>query len=455
MTARMAAYQALLHLEKRRIHPDELLRSILSRYAHLSSVDKAFATELVYGVLRWQGRLDWHIGRLSKVPLEKIDFSIKVILRLGLYQLLFLDRVPSYAAVSEMVKIARSTHSRHLSSFVNAILRRASERSSDEWDWPDVAKEPIKHLAVMTAHPEWLIEKLLKTMGYDEVEAFCRANNIVAPLVLRVNRIGREEVIQWLKENYPNTSEITPTRYAPYGVIVRGLRADISETEIYRAGFIQVQDEASQLVAYLVDPLPGERILDLCCGFGIKSAQLASIMNDRGEIVAVDVASWKLEALRENMARLGISIVRPVQGDVLELDPNRIGFFDRVLLDAPCTGWGTVRRNPDIKWRSHPRSPWRMSNLQKELLDRAARFVRPGGILVYSTCSVFFDENEQVAFNFQRNHNWKEISPQGLLEKVFVCKEEAATFVDRGFFKTMPHLHGMDGFFGAVWQKPK
>lgn len=450
----MVAYQALLHLEKRKVHVDELLRSILSRYAHLNPADRALTTELVYGVLRWQKRLDWYIDQLSKVPLDKMDFSIKIILRLGIYQLFFLDRIPQYAAVNEMVKIARATHPKHLSSFVNAILRRASEKSTDEWNLPDKTKDPIRHLAVTSSHPEWLIEKLLKTMSYDEVAAFCNANNTVAPIVLRVHHMDRDDVIRWFREHYPSIHEIFPARYAPAGVVLKGLRTDISETELYKAGLIQVQDEASQLVAYLVSPLPGERVLDLCCGFGVKSAQMASIMENKGKIVAVDISSWKLEALRENMTRLGVSIVEPVNADVLELSPEKIGTFDRVLLDAPCTGWGTVRRNPDIKWKTHPRDPWRMSKLQKELLDKASRFVQPGGTLTYSTCSVFPDENDQVAVEFQKNHNWEEIPAGELLGKVIYSEDDVLSLTDGNFLRTMPHIHGTDGFFGAVWRKP-
>ena len=454
MTARMAAYQALLHLEKRRIHPDEVLRTTFSRYGHLSQADRALTTELVYGTIRWQGRLDWYIRQLSRTPMEKLESSVKILLRLGLYQLFFLDRVPSYAAVNETVKIARATHPRHLVSFINAILRKASKKSHEDWSFPDMNREPVKYLAVMTSHPEWVIEKLLKTMSYDEVRAFCEANNRVAPLVIRVEKnkgVNRDDVINWFEKNYPDADEILPTRYAPWGVIVKGLRSDISETELYKAGVIQVQDEASQLIAYLVDPKPGERVLDLCCGFGVKSAQLASLMEDKGEIVAVDVSAWKLEALQENMARFGISIVKPLHGDILELDPEKIGLFDRVLLDAPCTGWGTVRRNPDIKWKTHPRDPWRMGKLQKELLGKAAQFVRPGGTLTYSTCSVFPDENDQVAASLRETMEWEEVPVRNLLEMAHV--QNADFLTDGNFFRTWPHIHGMDGFFGVTWRK--
>jgi 16S rRNA (cytosine967-C5)-methyltransferase len=387
--------------------------------------------------------------------MEKMESSVKILLRLGLYQLFFLDRIPSYAAVNETVKIARATHPRHLVSFVNAILRKASERSPDDWELPDVGIEPVKYLAVMTSHPEWVIEKLLKTMNYDEVAAFCEANNRVAPLVIRVQPgkgMSRDEVISWFKENCPDVTEVSPARYAPLGVIVRGLRSDISETELYKAGIVNVQDEASQLIAYLVNPKPGERVLDLCCGFGVKSAQLASLMGNDGEIIAVDVSAWKLEALEKNMVRLGISIVKPLAGDILELNPEKIGLFDRVLIDAPCTGWGTVRRNPDIKWKTHPRDPWRMGKLQKELLIKAAQFVRPGGTLTYSTCSIFPDENDQVAASFEEAFPWEEIPAHKLLEKASV--KDADVLTDGKFLRTLPHIHEIDGFFGVTWLRP-
>lgn len=442
INARVLAFQILLHMDRAASHPDRLIRGMLGRHERLEERDRALLTELVYGVLRWQGRLDWHIDQLSRTRPEKIDPAVRILLRLALYQILMLDRIPDHAAVNEAVNMAKTTQPAYLVKFVNGILREALRRRSG-WMWPEASEEPGKYIAVTTAHPIWYAERLLHEFGFEETLDICNANNTVAPMTLRVNALktSTDTILRWCVEH---GIDAEPSGVVPTAVRLTGLRRDLAETSIYRDGLVQVQDEASQIVSALVAPRAGERVLDLCAGFGGKSTHLGILMGDRGEVVAVDNSAWKLEELRKNARRQGLRIIKPHTADLLEFSPGTGDLFDRVLLDAPCSGFGTLRRNPDIKWRRHLKDPRRFGRIQKEMLDHAARFVKPGGTLVYSACTLFREENEAVAEHFAASHpDWR-IEPFGP-DLPDACRGMAAG----SFFRTWPHRHQVDGFFAA------
>lgn len=446
ISSRSLAYQVLLHLNRKVSHPDRLIRAMLERHSRLDERDRALLTELVYGVLRWQGRLDWHIDQLSKIKPKKIDPEVRILLRLALYQILLLDRIPPHAAVNETVKLAKATQPPHLVGFVNALLREALRREN-AWNWPPEEKDPAAFLAVTTSHPLWFVQKCLKELGPEETRALCLANNAIAPMALRVNtlRTSTSEVIQALRGR---GIEADPSPLLPHAVRVSGFRQDISRLPLFQEGWVQVQDEASQLVSLLVSPRPGERVLDLCSGFGGKSTHLGILMKNEGEILAVDQSAWKLEELRRNAERQGVDIVKILANDVLELNPGKTGEFDRVLLDAPCSGFGALRRKPDIKWRRHLKDPYRFSQLQKKLLDQASSFVKKGGVLVYATCTFFAEEDEGVAGYFADGHPGWNVEPAGNF-----LPESCGAMVEGDFFKSWPHRHGLDGFFGARWRR--
>lgn len=446
ISVRSLAHQILLHLEQKSGYPDRLLRATMRRHPNLDPRDRALLTELVYGVLRWQGRLDWHIDQLSKIRPDKIAPVTRVLLRIALYQLFFLDRIPAHAAVNEAVSLCKATQPQHVARFVNGLLREAVRRG-DDWVWPPFETAMDERISVLHAHPLWFVRRCIQEFGVEAAEALCEVNNRPAPMILRVNGLKTtvEEAVDGLREEGLEASEAPNVADA---VQIVNPKLDIASTRAFRDGWIQVQDEASQLVAHLVSPTPGDRVLDLCAGFGGKTTHLAILMRDEGEILAVDRSAWKLEELEENARRQGISIVRTLSQDVVEMDTAGTGLFDRVLIDAPCSGFGVLRRNPDIKWRRHPKDPYRFSQLQAQLLDRAARFVRPGGTLVYATCTVFEEENERVAAGFMEGHvGW--------------VQESAAPFLPGGhdrwtagpYFRTWPHRHTMDGFFGARFRR--
>ncbi|SPF51703.1 Sun protein [Syntrophobacter sp. SbD1] len=446
ITSRTLAYQVLLHLEQKASHPDRLIRTTLERHSGLEVRDRALLTELVYGVVRWQGRLDWHIDQLSRTSPGKIAPAVRVLLRLAMYQVLFLDRVPDHAAVNDTVELAKTSQPPYVVKFINAILRQAS-RKGDEWNWPDSVKDPAAHLAVMTSHPIWLVRRLIDEMGIEEAGLFCEANNRIAPTVFRVNTLkgSREEAIESLKSE---GIEAAPSPLLEHAVRAKSLRRDVTGTDAFRQGLLQTQDEASQLVSLLLSPLPGERVLDLCCGLGVKSSHIAILMKNQGEVLSVDNSAWKLEEAQKSAQRQGIAIIRTAAEDVMTLQPESAGLFDRVLLDAPCTGLGTIRRKPDIKWRRHIKDPYRLAQLQKELLSYASRFLKPGGVLVYATCTVLGDENESVAGSLGLLH------PELALEPAAENLPHACcNMVSGPYYRSLPHKHDVDGFFSARWRR--
>ncbi len=445
VTSRTLAYQILLHLEQKASHPDRLIRTALERHSLLDERDRALLTELAYGVVRWQGRLDWHIDELSRTRPDKIAPAVRVLLRLALYQILFLDRIPDHAAVNDAVDIAKTSQPPHVIRFINAILREAA-RKGGRWNWPDPEKDPALYTAVMTSHPVWLVRKLIDEIGPEETELFCESNNRIAPTVFRVNALKatRAEAIDSLRTEGIDTA---PSPWLEQALRAPAPRRDMTGTAAFREGWIQAQDEASQIVSHLLAPLPGERVLDLCSGLGVKSAHIAILMRNEGEVLSVDRSAWKLEELRKNAQRQGITIIRTHAEDISTLQPQSVGLFDRVLLDAPCTGLGTMRRKPDIKWRRHIKDPYRLSQLQKELLSHAAQFLKAGGVLVYSTCTVLKDEDESVVQHLSESHLELAIEPAA--ENLpYTCREMASG----PYCRSWPQKHDMDGFFSARWR---
>ena len=448
INARRLAYQILLNLERQTSFPDRLINTALQRYPSLQEEDRALLTELVYGELRWRGLLDWHLDQLSTVEPRKIAPDIRILLRLALYQILCLSRVPDHAAVNETVKIAKSAHPAYLVGFVNAVLREAIRRRG-KWEWPSPEADPEEYLAITTSHPRWFVRRCLEEFGFEETQTFCQANNTVAPLVLRVNghKVAAAALVDSLRSK---GLKAEPSPYLADAVRLTGIRQNLTRLSIYEKGWVQAQDEASQLISLLLDPHPGERILDVCAGFGGKSSHIGSLIGNKGEIVAVDQSSWKLQELQQNARRQGLGIIRTIADDAMELRPERLGSFDRVLLDAPCSGFGTLRRKPDIKWRRHLKDPYRFSQLQKQLLDHVSLFVKRGGVLVYATCTIFSEEDERVADDFSERHEGWELETI-----VDLLPESCRRMVQGNFFRSWPHRHGVDGFFAARWRRIK
>ena len=384
-TPRAISLDILNQMKEADRHSDQLLTDSFKRYRYLTSLDKAFLTELTYGVLRWRGRLDWLIRHFSKIPFEKIDPEIVNILRLGFYQILFLSRTPPSAAVNESVKLGKGIRGKGGAGFVNAILR-SFLRLKDEIPYPDIKEDPALHISVVQSHPLWLVRRWLEEMGKEETLKICTINNQISPLILRTNtlKIDRGNLIGKLREK---GLDPFPTPFSEEGILVID-PPPISELPFLKEGLCVIQDEASQLVVSILDPKPGERILDACAAPGGKTTHIAQRMINEGEVYAMDLTREKLGLIKEMCQRLGIKIVKTIKGDATKTLPIPEGVeFDRVLADVPCSGFGTIRRNPDLKWRRGEEDIRRLSELQSSILRNLSCYVRRGGILVYSTCT--------------------------------------------------------------------
>ncbi|MFP3871233.1 MAG: 16S rRNA (cytosine(967)-C(5))-methyltransferase RsmB [Syntrophobacteria bacterium] len=444
MTPRAVAMHVLMQVARRASFPDALLDIYFKEHPKLDARDRALVTELVYGVLRWQGRLDWIIDQHVKVKPDKIALPVRVLLRLATYQLLFLDRIPPAAAVDEAVELSKVSQPQYIVRFVNGVLRTVA-RKREILKKADQQGDRAERLARRHSYPVWLVRRWLAEMGEEETEAFCAASNQIAPISIRANTLKTSPGALAAALRGIGFSLESGT-WAPEALRLRGIRTDLSCLLPYQRGEFQVQDEASQLVGHLVDPKPGQRVLDACAGMGVKTTHLAQLMENRGVIRAVDRQGWKLNRLTENARRLQISCIEPLEADVLDLEScGGQDQFDRILLDAPCTGLGVLRRNPDIKWKVKPKDFYRLHLLQKQMLSRLAPLLRAGGALVYATCTVSAEENEATVRAFLSEH--PDFYPDSASLRVAGMCEDGLG--QAGMLRTLPHRHGIDGFFAV------
>jgi 16S rRNA (cytosine967-C5)-methyltransferase len=442
------ALQVLLSWHRTGTYPDQFLRDFLDKNSRIKPVDRSLAYQLVYGVLRWQGKLDWVIKQFSQKPLEKLSLQTLFILRLGVFQILFLSRIPVSAVVNESVKLAKSGRAPWTANFVNAVLR-SLDRGKGNLSFP-LEENPVSYLAVNFSHPAWLVEHWLETWGFEKTEALCQANNQLPPLTIRVNtlKINREQLLEKFR---PTALGVETTLFSPEGICIEGPERPLVQDALYQEGLFQIQDEASQMIAPILDPQPGERILDLCAGAGGKAGHLAQLMNNQGKILAVDLHPKKIKFLLENARRLGATVIQGMVGDGLKEDlfPETARPFDRILIDAPCSGWGVMGRNPDLKWRLSPEDSPRLAQMQNKFLQNAAQWLKPKGILVYCTCTLSREENQDVVQVFLNGH------PEFILEDAssFLPEPARKLIDDQGYYQTWPPTHRMDGFFAARLRK--
>lgn len=436
---RQAACETLLRIRKEGGFADRLIDNELS-CGMLSGPDRGLYAELVFGVLRRQGTLDHILQQLLEKPMVELDPQALVILRIGLYQLTCLDRIPESAAVNESVNLAKLI-TPGTSGLINAVLRNYLRRR-DTISFPDITTNPAAAIAARHSQPEWLAEQWVEQLGVDEAVQHAEASSQQPPLTLRVNtlRSDRDELLQELENA---GVEAAACRYSPDGIAIAG-RHTINTLPGFEAGLFAVQDEASQLAGQLLGAEPGERVWDACCAPGGKSCHIAQLMDDRGELIATDISRSKLTLVQDSLRRLGINSVSTAVADLHQPDTFPDGLFDRILLDAPCSGLGVIRRNPEAKWRLFSGDITRLAAVQKTLLKNAAAKLKPGGVLLYSTCSTSEAENELVVEDFLLHH------PDFVLENLndlFPAWSDLIAFY--GMFRVWPHRHGMDGFFAA------
>ncbi|MDZ4165988.1 MAG: 16S rRNA (cytosine(967)-C(5))-methyltransferase RsmB [Smithellaceae bacterium] len=442
-TSRLLAVSILNRVDKGAF-AEPLLDETLSGGLLPDKPDRALLTHLVYGVLRRQAFLDWVIKAIYHGKAKDISPPVRNILRVGLFQVFFTDRIPSFALVNEAVKTAKWLVPNR-QGLVNALLRNAI-RQRDRLVFPSESEDPIGYISVVHSHPPWLVERFREIFGLAEASAICRANNEIPPLTVRVNRLktSREQLIAELLA--PGIGA-TPTILSPDGLHLTNPPGPLSEMSCYKAGQFYIQDEASQLISRLVSPRPGETLLDLCAGSGGKTTHLAELMDNQGSIFALDIRQEKIEALHDATQKRGIRIIKGIVADGRETLPGEMPrLFDRILLDAPCSGLGTLRRNPEIKWRLKREDLPALAANQLALLMNAARYLKIGGYLVYATCSVLPEENEDVIGNFLGQRKDFQLGHPG-------TSVPARLLDESGLFRTSTHVDQTDGFFGAVLRK--
>jgi 16S rRNA (cytosine967-C5)-methyltransferase len=447
--ARTAAFTALREVNAGRADLPAALAAV--RPTLQDERDRALTTDLVTGTLRWQRELDHLIAHFAGRPIAKLDFEVLQILRLGAYQLRHLDRVPAAAAVNDAVAMTRRARKTSAAGLVNAVLRAIS-RNAHRLPLPPRPPEgdPLPYLEVSLSHPGWLAHRWFTRYGFDVAEAWEQFNNAPAPLTIRVNRLksDRESLTRALAGHGVT---VEPARYAPDGLIV--LSGNPLRTPLAGTGQFVLQDEASQLVALLGAPEAGMKVLDACASPGGKTTAMAAMAGDRAEIVATDVRSARVELLRETVGASGAHNIRVLQAD-LEAGLPFASEFDVVFVDAPCSGLGTVRRDPDIRWRRTESDLAPFASAQLRMISNAADVVGPSGRLVYATCSSEPEENDEVVASFlSANSRFAKVDLRADRPAYFEALEPVLD--EAGVLRTSPHQHGLEAFYGAVLRRVK
>jgi 16S rRNA (cytosine967-C5)-methyltransferase len=409
--------------------------------------DRALAAEIATGTLRWQAAFDHVVTVFTGRPPSRLDPEVAAILRITIFQLMFLDRVPASAAVNDAVSLTRRMGKRSAAPLVNAVLRRVS-RERKRLPLPrrpdaDDREAALDYLSITLSHPRWLAARWLDRFGLDAAEAWERFNNAPAPLTIRTNRL-RTTSAALTEALAEHGVRVSPGRYAPDALVVT--EGNPLATPLAHEGLFFVQDEASQIVALMVGVQPGDRVLDACASPGGKTTALASAMNDRGLIIATDVRGRRVDLLARTVRISASRCVRVVQADAATPLPFRIE-FDWVLLDVPCSGLGTIRRDPDLRWRRAETDLPALAEAQLQMLRETARVLRPGGRLVYSTCSSEPEENEDVVRTFGAESGFQVVEPQHLPAAVQPLVNKA------GHLRTYPFRDGLEAFFAATLKK--
>jgi len=443
--ARSGAYEILQRVEQGG-YADRLLDSYIRRHPEMDPRERGLLTELVYGVLRLRGRLDFALTQFSRQQLTHLEPAALRLLRLGAYQLLELDRIPTHAAVNTSVELARQVGMERIAGLINGTLRSlARERATIPWPEADDLKAYLQHVCSL---PGWLVKDLLRQFPNSESRALAEALAGQAPQTLRANtlKIDRDALLAALTEA---GHQARLCHYAPEGVILeeRGESALPGDRE----GWYQMQDEASMLIARLLDPQPGDRLLDACSAPGGKTTHMAALTGNRASILALDKHPQRAELVTQGAARLACEGIEARPWDLLEppafLAPQS---FDRILVDAPCSGLGVLRRNPESRWNRKPADIRELAALQRTLLAQVAPLVRPGGHLLYAVCTFTAAETDAVVADFLVAH------PEFRLEDLhdIVPSHWHELLTEDGLLRTWPHRHdGMDAFFAARFVK--
>lgn len=442
---REIALKCLYEIEKEGGYSNIVLDEILRQNKEkLEERDIGLISELVYGTITWKLTLDEIIMKYSKIKLKKISDWILNILRMGVYQIIFLDKIPKSAAVNESVNLAKRYGHKGSSNYVNAILRKI-EKS----DYEDLYKieDDVQRISKTTSMPEWIVEQLLKEKSIKQVEEICSNSNLKPKISIRVNKlkITKDELKKELDKRKIQYKDGILEDF-----IILDKQKNIEKLDLFQKGFFTIQDESAATTAILLEPQKGQNVLDCCSAPGGKTTYIAEIMQNEGKIQAWDIYDHRLKLVRENAKRLGINIIETEIEDATIYNEQYFEKFDRVLLDVPCLGIGVLRRKPDIKWKRNKEDIEEITKIQKRILQNGLKYLKKGGQLIYSTCSIFKDENEEIIKSVvNKNNNIKilEINSNNL--------QKFERFVENKQFMKIYQNEEVDGFFVCKLSKIK
>jgi len=438
--ARSISVKILTRVERTDAYLEKLIDFEI-KAENLNDYDKSLMNEICHGVIRWMRRLDWFLNGFYRGNWEKCTPEIKNTLRVALYQILFLNKIPDFAAVNEAVEFVKKISTQKHADVVNGLLRTII-RTKEALVYPTREIDEIKYLGIMQSHPNWMVKRWINRFGFEDAEQLAESNNKRPILTLRVNTLkaNRHEVVKKLEDKQMT---VRVCRHINYFLTLR-LMSKIYLDEDFKNGLFTIQDESAGLPSVLLSPGENDNVLDMCAAPGGKSTHMAQIMNNKGKIVAVDKYDAKVIVMQKNAERLGVTNIEFIQDD--NRDPQHEIFkgrnFDKILLDAPCSGLGVLSKKPEIRWKREPEDILELSKLQKELLENAAKMIKDGGAIVYSTCSTEQEENMDIVNDFIEKHPEFKI-------------DDASKYVDKslvnefGCVETFPHRHGIDGSFAA------
>ncbi|MFR0922417.1 MAG: 16S rRNA (cytosine(967)-C(5))-methyltransferase RsmB [Clostridia bacterium] len=427
---REVALKVLYKIDKEQAYSNiELNEQIRQNRKNLDEKDIGLISELVYGVTTWRLTLDEIIKKYSKIKLKKISPWIINILRMGIYQIIFLDKIPKSAAVNESVNLAKRYGHSSSSNFVNAILRKVEKTDYD--DFFEI-EDDIDRISKTTSMPKWIVEELVKENGIKIAEQICKNSNLKPNITIRVNRlkIAKKELIQKLEQKGIECKEPENEEMNTQDFLILSKVKNIENLQEFKDGFFTIQDLSAGQTAKILDPRPGERVLDACSAPGGKTTYLAELMENKGKIKAWDIHEHRTKLVEQNANRLGINIIETQVKDATQYDKNLDEKFDKILLDVPCLGIGVIKRKPDIKWQRKPEDIEEITLIQRKILENCSKYLKKGGTLVYSTCSILKEENEEIVIKFLSENKQFEIDGENMVnilpnkekDGFFICK---------------------------------
>ncbi len=428
--ARECALSVLVSCRRNGAWADAALKAQLAK-TPLSAQDAALCSRIVYGVMQNELLLNWYLSAYCTQKLDHLQPPLADMLRIGAYQILFLDKVPDHAAVSESVELCRTNGRSAASGLVNAVLRKVAQNKSN---LPPLPEGNIARLSIAYSHPQWLVKKLVSLLGVEEAERFLRIDNEAAPMTVQVNPL-KTDADALARELAGDGVKAVPHGWVPDCFELSGT-GDLTTLTAFFQGRFTVQDAAAKLVTYAAGFEKGQDVLDVCAAPGGKSFAAAFAMENEGHILSCDLHENKLRRIREGAQRLGITFIETAAADGRTFREEWAGRFDTVLCDVPCSGLGIIRKKPDIRYKDvHEFKA--LPDIQRAILENSARYVRPGGVLVYSTCTVLPEENENVTDAFLSSH------PEFIYEEFSLPNGEAAP----GYLTLWPQRNGTDGFY--------